>query len=404
MHAHGHAHGPGASKWFDFPLNGPGRRLAVLAGAIGTLTVVLMIVLWPSEDIEVPQVLAGSGVDRLDVTVDEVVETDCIGAPDSPVQCFSVRFATPEGRGAFQLTPSVSTPDIDGGDRIIVADQGTDVEERFRYFFLDFQRERSLVILLLLFAGAVVVLGRLQGVRSLVALALSFVVLAVFTLPALLETGSPVLVAVTGSAAVAIITVYLTHGVTHLSTVALLGSLSSLTATGVLAWIFVRATSLTGLSDENGLFLLAGNDRIDLPGVLLAGMIIGTIGVLDDVTVTQASVVAELHEADRSTSARGLYVAALRVGRDHIGSVTNTLVFAYAGAALPLLLLFTQAQLSLGTILTSEIVAIEIVQALVGGVGLICSVPLTTALAAWVVRFGHDHPDHGHDAGTDVAH
>jgi uncharacterized membrane protein len=183
----------------------------------------------------------------------------------------------------------------------------------FRFFFLDFQRERPLILLVVVFGAAVVLLGRLQGVRSLVALALSFVILAVFTLPALLETGSPIGVAIAGSAAVAIVTLYLTHGVTHLSTVSLIGSLFSLSIMGLLAWIF---------------------------------------------------------------------------GRDHIGSTTNTLVFAYAGAALPMLLLFTKAQLSRSTVLTSEIVAIEIVRALVGGIALVCSVPVTTALAVWAVRRG----------------
>lgn len=392
-HSHGHA-----TAWLDFPLDGVGRRLGLAVGALIVLTVAGIVLLWPSEDTEVPAVLAGSGVDRIDVTVDRVAEADCIGAPDSPIQCVEVAFGVPGGgSGSFVLTPSVSTPTIEAGDRIVVADQGTVVESRFRYFFLDFQRERSLLLLVGLFAGAVLLLGRWQGLRSLVALVLSFVVLVGFTLPALLETGSPVLVAIVGSSAVAVITLYLTHGVNHLTTVALVGSLLSLTVTGFFAWVFVRASSLTGLSDENGLFLLSANDSVDLPGVLLAGMIIGTIGVLDDVTVTQAAVVSELHEADHHMSRSRLYAGALRVGRDHIGSTTNTLVFAYAGAALPLLLLFTQAQLSLDTVLTSEIVAVEIVQALVGGLGLVCSVPITTALAVWVVgthQHGDDVPAH----------
>ncbi len=358
-----------------------------MAALLLVATAAAMVSLWPTEDIDVPPVLATAGVERVGVAIDEVVPVECEGAPDSPIQCFSVRFALPdESRGDFQLTPSVSTPELRAGDRILVADQGTDVEPRFRYFFLDFQRDRPLIALALLFGAAIIQLGRLQGLRSLVALAISFVVLAGFTLPALLETSSPVMVAIAGSAAVAIITLYLTHGVTHLSTVARIGSLFSLTITGVLAWFFVEATSLTGLSDEDALFLIAGNERVDLPGVLLAGMIIGTIGVLDDVTVTQAAVVSELHDANPDMPARRLYGAALRVGRDHIGSTTNTLVFAYAGAALPMLLLFTQAQLSLSTVLTSEVVAIEVVQALVGGIGLVCSVPFTTALAVWAVR------------------
>ncbi len=350
------------------------------------VTIVAAIWLWPTEDIEVPPVLAPTGVERVKATVDEVVPEECIGAPDSPVECVAVRFELAAGgRGSFQQSPSVSTPSIEAGDRIVVADQGPDVDPRFRFFFLDFQRERSLTVLVVLFAAAVVLLGRLQGVRSLLALVLGFAVLVGFTLPALLETGSPVVVAIVGSAAVAVITLYLTHGVNHLTSAALLGSLASLAVTGILARLFVSAASLTGLSDEDSLFLLAGNETIDLQGVLLAGIIIGTIGVLDDVTVTQAAAVAEIHDADPTMAVGRLYRSALRVGRDHIGSTTNTLVFAYAGAALPLLLLFTQAQLSLSTVLTSEVVAIEIVRALVGGIGLVSAVPITTALATWAV-------------------
>ena len=190
---------------------------------------------------------------------------------------------------------------------------------------------------------------------------------------------------------------YLTHGVNHLITVALLGTFASLGLTGILANIFVQATSLTGLSDEEAIFLLAGNERVDLQGLLLAGMIIGALGVLDDVTITQASAVEQIYVANPRYSSRRLFRAALSVGRDHIGSTTNTLAFAYAGAALPLLLLFTQTQLSFATVVTSEIVAIEIVRALVGGIGLVASVPITTMLAVWVVKAappsGHAEPD-----------
>ncbi len=388
LEVHGHSHSHDRHRWLHFPLNRTGRLLGIILLVALVVTIVGMVLLWPREDIDAPASLAPAGVDRVKVTVIEVEETACTGAPpDSPAQCVSVRFDAPDGNAAaLQLTPSVSTPEIEAGDRILVADQGDLVEEQFRFFFLDFQRERSLTVLFLMFGLAVIIVGRLQGVRSLLALALSFVVLATFTLPALLETDSPVLVAIAGSAAVAIITLFLTHGLSHLTSVALLGSLVSLAITGFLAWIFVGATSLTGLSDENALLLVFGNEEIQLQGVLLAGMIIGTIGVLDDVTVTQAAAVEEIHEADPRMRPRQLYLSALRVGRDHIGSTTNTLFFAYAGAALPMLLLFTQAELSLSTVVTSEIVAIEVVRALVGGIGLVCSVPITTGLAAWVVR------------------
>ncbi len=386
VHGHGHSHSS-PPRWWDYPLDSAGKRLAI--GAVVALGVALfgMIALWPDGDAEVPEVFNNVGVDRLDVRVDDVVREQCFATPVE-IECDTITFRLPDGTtGSFQQTPSVYTPVVEPGDQIVVANQtDPNIDERFRFYFLDFQRAKPLLILAGIFAAAVIVLGRSQGVRSLVALAISAVILVMFTLPALLETSSPVLVAIVGSAGVATVTLYLTHGVTHLSTVSLLGSLASLGLTGTLAWIFVEATNLTGLSDEDALFLLAGDNEIDLRGILLAGMIIGTVGILDDVTVTQSSAVAELHDANPAMPRRRLYGSALRVGRDHIGSTTNTLVFAYAGAALPLLMLLAQAQLNLGWALTSEIIAVEIVRALVGGIGLIASVPITTALATWVVH------------------
>ena len=388
MHGHGHSHAQSSpARWWNYPFNQAGIRLGI--GALVALGVALVgtIVLWPDRTTEIPAVFQNVGVDRLDVTVEDVVREQCFATPVE-IDCDTVTIRLPDGTiGSFQQTPSVYTAVIEPGDEIVVANQtDPNIDERFRFYFLDFQRTRPLLLLTGIFAAAVIILGRVQGLRSLVALGISAVILVGFTLPALLETSSPVLVAIVGSAGVATVTLFLTHGVSHLTTVSLLGSLASLGLTGTLAWFFVEATNLTGLSNEDALYLLAGNEAIDLRGILLAGMIIGTVGILDDVTVTQSSAVAELHAANPAMGPTRLYRSALRVGRDHIGSTTNTLVFAYAGAALPLLMLLTQAQLDLSRALTSEIIAIEIVRALVGGIGLIASVPITTALATWVVH------------------
>ncbi len=386
MHGHGHSHAS-SSPWWNYRFDRAGIRLGI--GALVALGVALIgtVVLWPDQDTVIPAVFDNVGVDRLDVTVEDVVREQCFASPVD-IQCDTITIRLPDGtNGSFQQTPSVYTAVIEPGDEIVVANQtDPNIDARFRFYFLDFQRTRALLLLAGIFAAAVILLGRLQGLRSLVALGIDAVILVGFTLPALLETSSPVLVAIVGSAGVATVTLYLTHGISHLSTVSLLGSLASLGLTGTLAWFFVEATNLTGLSNEDALYLLAGNEAIDLRGILLAGMIIGTVGILDDVTVTQSSAVAELHDANPTMGATRLYRAALRVGRDHIGSTTNTLVFAYAGAALPLLMLLTQAQLDLSRALTSEIIAIEIVRALVGGIGLIAAVPITTTLATWVVH------------------
>jgi uncharacterized membrane protein len=152
-----------------------------------------------------------------------------------------------------------------------------------------------------------------------------------------------------------------------------------------LAGSFATAAHLTGLASEESINLLAFAPSLDFRGLLLAAIIIGSLGVLDDVTVTQTAAVWELHRADPAAGPRDLYTASLRIGRDHIASTVNTLVLAYAAAALPLLLLFTQSGLPTATILTSETIAVEIVQTLVGSIGLVASVPITTALAAYVV-------------------
>lgn len=166
---------------------------------------------------------------------------------------------------------------------------------------------------------------------------------------------------------------------------ALLGTFASLLVTGVLGLVFVGAAKFTGLAQEEAGFLQLTAGQVDLKGLLLAGIVIGSRGVLDDVTVTQVSAVSELHASNPSLGRWDLYRAGVRIGRDHIASTVNTLLLAYAGAALPLLLLFTEASRPLGDVVTSETVAVEVVRTLVGSVGLVASVPITTALAALVV-------------------
>jgi uncharacterized membrane protein len=175
------------------------------------------------------------------------------------------------------------------------------------------------------------------------------------------------------------------------TTSAVAGTLISLVLTGLLAGGFVHLTHLTGLGSEEGEYLRALAGNVNLRGLLLGGMIVGSLGVLDDVTITQASAVWELSRANRAYGARQLYRAALRIGRDHIASTVNTLVLAYAGASLPLLVLFSLAGQRLGDVLSGELVAEEIVRTLVGSIGLVASVPITTAITAFVAT-RHRHP------------
>lgn len=236
-----------------------------------------------------------------------------------------------------------------------------------------------------LFALAVICLGRWKGVRALVGLGISLGVLGVFVLPAVLEGGNPLAIALVGSSAIALTALYLTHGFSARTTTAVLGTLMSLVLVGVLAAVFVDLARFTGLSDEEATILQVFASQIDLRGLLLGGILIGALGVLDDVTVTQVSAVWELKAANPDYRVRDLYRSAVRIGRDHIASTVNTLVLAYAGASLPLMLLFTQADQGLVDVLNGEAVAIEVVRTLAGSIGLVASVPFTTAVAALVV-------------------
>ena len=236
-----------------------------------------------------------------------------------------------------------------------------------------------------LFAAAVLVLGRWRGLAALAALAVGFAVLLVFVLPSILDGHNPLAVAVVGAGVIMFAVLYLTHGLSARTSTAVLGTLVSLALIGALGAGFTAAARLTGLGVG-----------IDTRGLLLAGMVIGALGVLDDVTVTQTSAVWELRRANPTLGARALYGAAMRIGRDHVSSAVNTLVLAYAGASLPLMLLFSVSGRGLGEVATSQDVATEIVRTLVGSIGLVASVPVTTAVAALVASreqpAGHEEP------------
>ncbi|GIU85761.1 MAG: hypothetical protein KatS3mg009_0276 [Acidimicrobiia bacterium] len=261
-------------------------------------------------------------------------------------------------------------------------------EPGFDYQYADRQRRPVLLAAAVLFALAVVVLGRLRGLAALGGIAVSLVVILQFVLPAILDGHGAVPVAVLGSAAIAYVALYLAHGFSMMTTVALLGTLASLALTVVLSAIFTALGEFSGYASEEAVLLQQLAGGVDVSGLVLGGIVIGALGALDDVTVTQVSAVAELRRANPAMPPGALYRSGLRIGRDHIASTVNTLALAYAGAALPVMLLFVLSQQSLGTVANSEVVATEIVRALVGSVGLVASVPITTWLAARVVAGG----------------
>ena len=387
-HAHGHRHG-GAVDWRSAASTR--RALTIAAALIVAAATVGLVTWWPSGDVVLQGETMGFG-GRVDGTVTGASVAGCSYAPELLCDQIEVEITAGPDQGrtaslefALEENSPVPAATLRRGDDIVLNDAGPNVPAPVRYSFADFQRSAPLVLLLVLFAVVIVAVGRWRGLLALIGLGASLAVVFAFVLPALLRGSNPVGVAVTGACVIALIALYLAHGVTERTTVALLGTVASLALTGVLAAVFASASELTGLASEESINLLAFAPDLDFRGLLLAAVIIGSLGVLDDVTVTQVSAVWELHGADDRLGFRPLYASAVRIGRDHIASATNTLVLAYTAAALPLLLIFTQSGLSVSEVITTETVAVEVVQTLVGSIGLVASVPITTALAAWVV-------------------
>lgn len=260
------------------------------------------------------------------------------------------------------------------------------------YYISDFQRSGALLWLVGIFLATVIWFGRLQGVRAVIGLVLTLGIITQWVVPAIMDGRNPITVALAGSAVIMILTLYLSHGFHPKTTAAVVGTSAALALTGLLAWLFVRAAAITGLASEEARMATFEVSGLSLRGLLLAGIIIGGLGVLDDVTMSQASTVMELRRANPAARFAELMRGGLAVGRDHIAATVNTLFLAYAGASLPLLLLFSTSRDSLGNILTSEVIAVEIVRTLVGSIGLIAAVPLTTALAA---ALSNDRPQAG---------
>jgi uncharacterized membrane protein len=377
LHAHAHRHSAPAVS----PQVGRWLRWATIGCALAV--VVGILVLWPGDrdrDAESLDLAA----DPLRAEVTAVEQRPC--STDESTTCEVISFELREGptAGTTGTIERASTSRASPGDGIqVIATELPDGE--VVYSFHDFQRSNPLLLLGLLFVAAVVLLGRWRGVGALAGLALSLVVILGFALPSLVDGNNAVAVALVTAAAVAIVALNLAHGFGPATDVALLSSLASLALTGLLAWGFVTSAKFTGLTDDPAFLLDALGTDIDPRGIVLAGIVIGSLGVLDDVTVTQVSAVWELHANQPNATPRRLFNRALRIGRDHISSTVNTLFLAYAGAALPLLLLFSETGQSVATVATGEVVAVEIVRALVGSIGLVASVPISTWLATLVV-------------------
>lgn len=262
----------------------------------------------------------------------------------------------------------------------------TEVAGETGYYVKEPLRKTPLVALVLMFILFVLAIGGVQGLSSLLGLAISFGVLFVLVIPLMLSGTNPVMAAIIGSSIILTASIYLSHGFNKKTSIALIGTLISLGITAVLAYLYTAATRLTGYSTDEATFLVQLIDQtLNMRGVLLASLIIGGIGILDDITVSQVSTITELFKANPSFTWEELFKRSMKVGRDHIASMVNTLVLAYTGSALPLVMLFIASGASFQEIVNVELVAEEIVRTLIGSIGLILAVPITSLIACIII-------------------
>ncbi|MDQ3901128.1 MAG: YibE/F family protein [Actinomycetota bacterium] len=393
-HGHGHGHGPA------HPASHRVRMLLVVTLVpLALATVIGLWLTWPGDPPR-SKVDVGFGQQPVQGQVLATTPAPCTNgnAGASQVkQCISLTVLLTSGDSPGvtiqQVLPDEpSTPHFAAGDDIVLAYTGGNPSEAESYQVQDFQRSGSMLWLVALFAAAVLLIGRWRGLASLLALGFSFLVLAVYLFPAILTGASPVVVGVLAASVIMFGVLYFTHGVSAQTSSAVLGTVLSLALIGVLGTAFSATTRLTGLDDDTAKLIGVLGHGIDARGLLLAGMVIGALGVLDDVTVTQTSAVWELRRANPELDIRALYSSALRIGRDHISSAVNTLALAYTGAALPVLLIFAVSGQGFGTMVTTQDIAQEVVRTLVGSIGLVAAVPITTAIAALVARHAHIEP------------
>jgi uncharacterized membrane protein len=366
--------------------------MLLLLVPVGLATVIGLIALWPDGEPTRAQQVAATysppGTTYPDARVVSVEEIDCgLGSEGPPQTCANAVMEVLEGDGTgdfaqVELPPEVVAAGVSEGDTLVLSRDGG-AEGGAAYVFDDYARDLPIIVLALAFAVVVGVVARLRGLASLVGLAFAFFVLLQFVLPGLLSEDSPTLVSLVGSAAIMFVVLYLAHGFSARTTTALVGTLFGLTLVAVMGSVAVSVAKLTGLTSEETVTLQGYDPTLSFSGIVLAGIVVAGLGVLNDVTITQASAIWQLKEVSPDITWRELYTRGMAVGRDHIASTVYTIVFAYAGAALPLLLIFELSDRSLWNIVTSSDLAEEVVRTLVGAIALVLAVPVTTAAGAF---------------------
>lgn len=270
------------------------------------------------------------------------------------------------------------------GDKVIVTaiqDQAGNI----LYRITDYVRRDSLIALVIIFIILTILIGGIRGAKSLIGMGLTFALLFFFVLPQLLMGANPILITSIASVVIVPVTFYLSHGFNKKTLCAIIGTFIALSISCILAQLFITQTYLSGFASEEAGFLdVMKKGTINIQGLLFAGIVIALLGILEDITISQAAIVQQLNEANKNLGSFDLFRRAMDVGRDHIASMANTLILVYAGASLPLLLLFINNPLPIGMVINNEVIAEEIVRTLVASIGLILAVPVTTAIASFV--------------------
>lgn len=304
------------------------------------------------------------------------------------------------------------SPELSLGSRVVLSYRNSEgIDAKFRYQYADQDRRPVLIMIFTLFLLAVILFGAWRGLLAVAGLLVSLVIIAIYILPALLTGENGMVVALAGGSAVAFAALYLAHGFKTSTHIAFLSSIGAVLTIAFLAQMFFTIGRFSGFVSEESSYLAASGSGVDIKGLLIAGVILASLGALDDMTVTQVSAVSEMHNARPDYRFAQLWKSAVRIGRDHVASTVNTLALAYVGTSLAVMILFVISKQQLQWIANSEAIAVQIVGALVGSVGLIIAVPLSTALCAFVVsqsgEQGHDHEshencDHDHDHEEDL--
>ncbi|WP_159612204.1 YibE/F family protein [Glutamicibacter sp. JC586] len=387
-------------------LQDPQRRrrasiiLWALLAPIGALALVMVIVLWPQGNYD--KFALDSTMDTAggaSMATGTVMRSGTEVCPSSKgledvggktLDC-NVTYVMPESGGAeiqLEIPPEMlQSRDARPGDSVRYLDLSkVDTTSGSPYVFVDFVRTLPMTLLAIVYGAVVVLVAGWRGTRAMIGLVGGIAFMIVFMVPALIEGGNPVLVGMTGATAIMFVALYFAHGLNAKTSTALLGTLFGLAVTAGMAMLMTDAAALTGANGESSVTLATVAPQISLPGLLICGVLVGGMGVLNDVTITQSATVWELAETSPKASAKELFFRGMRIGRDHIASTVYTIAFAYAGAALPILAIAAMSNQGFGVTLSSGEMAEEVIRILIGSIGLVLAIPVTTAIAVLVVK------------------